>query len=233
MSAIENLIKLQDQDIQIRDIERELRDIPKRKQLEQDRLAAHEREVAAATERVKALQAALKELELEVDSRREKIAGLRRQQMQLKTNKEFKAMDSEIVSVERDIREIEDRELNRMSEMDELNRDLQARKSELAEEKAVVDRDVSAWDERAGELEREVERLRSHRAEAAQGVDDAEMMALYERVFERKDRALVPLEDGVCGGCHMKLPPYVYHEISKQLGMVTCDFCGRLLYKPQ
>ena len=49
-------------------------------------------------------------------------------------------------------------------------------------------------------------------------------------IFPRKDRALVALEDGVCGGCHMQLPPYVVHATKKHSSIVLCEYCGRILY---
>ena len=59
---------------------------------------------------------------------------------------------------------------------------------------------------------------------------DPEWLDRYDQVFGRKDKALVPIQDGVCSGCHMKLPPYIIHDAKKRAEMVSCEFCGRLLY---
>ena len=231
MSDIENLINLQEHDVRIRHIEQELRDIPERKKLEEDRLANHKQEVAEAEAILQKKLAKLKEFDLDVEAHKQKIATLRKQQMTLKTNKEFKAMESEILTVEREIGAVEDGELSMMAEVEEVRGQLQARKAELAEEDVVVRRDVAAWDERAAGLQRDLEALQAERKEAAKLIVDEDLFSTYQRVFDRKDRALVPLQDGVCGGCHMKLPPYVFHDVTRETSMVTCDFCGRLLYK--
>jgi catechol 2,3-dioxygenase-like lactoylglutathione lyase family enzyme len=74
-----------------------------------------------------------------------------------------------------------------------------------------------------GELA-EVERM------LAQGIDPS-WMAHYMRIIARRDRALAQLNDGICGGCHMKLPPSIHHATRRHdSNMVVCEYCGRLLY---
>lgn len=231
MTEIEKLLVVQEHDVRIRQIERELRDIPQRKKIEEERLATHLQQADQAGTELKSRQAKLKDLELEAETHKEKILKLRRQQLDLKTNKEFQAMESEVKAVQIDIKGLEDRELEIMSQMEEATRALDAKKQALAAENATVQRDITAWDGRAAELEREVADLRAVRDAAAAQIREKSWLGQYQRVFTRKDNALVALEGGICGGCHLQLPPYVLHEVRKQVNLVTCDFCGRLLYQ--
>ncbi len=230
-SEIGKLLALQELDVRIRQIERELKDIPERKKLEEDRLATHKQDATKAEDNQKGRQASIKELELEVESRRQKILKIRGQQAELKTNKEFQATESEIKSIQGEIKGLEDKELELMSNLEEANRQLGDRKKSLADEAAVVQRDVSVWDDRAASLEKEVAGLRAQRQDVVPHIRETAWLKLYERVFTRKDRALVPIEAGICGGCHMQLPPYVVHDVKKQGTLVTCNYCGRLLFE--
>jgi hypothetical protein len=108
---------------------------------------------------------------------------------------------------------------------------LEEKKRELAAEAAVVSKDVAVWDKRAVELEKALAAEREVRAAATVGIQEQGWLTLYQRVFSRKDRALVPIEGGVCGGCHMQLPPFVAHAVKNQSALVTCEYCGRLLYQ--
>jgi predicted nucleic acid-binding Zn-ribbon protein len=229
MSMVEKLLVVQSRDCKLRDIDRELRDIPLRKQHEKQRLEEHTKAHAEAEERLKGLQAEIKELELESEARRDKIAKLRQQQMQLKTNKEFKAMELEIKAVEDEISEIEDRELGLMERVENARREQAERKQDLSEEESAVKQDLVVLDERAAQLAAEMEGIKAERETLAREVDP-EWLASYTRIFERRNLALVPIEGGVCGGCHMKLPPYALHDARKQAEMVLCTYCGRLLY---
>ena len=229
MSMTEKLLIVQEHDCDIRDMERELKDIPARKTEEETRLDSHKQALAHAEEELKAKQVDVRELELESDSLQAKTSKLRQQQLQLKTNKEFKAMEAEIEGVAEEISKLEDRELLLMEEVEQLRANVARRSEDLKAEEASVQEDSKVFDRRAAEIEAELTGIREARDKAAEDVA-AEWLARYTQVFARKDRALVPLQDGICGGCHMKLPPSVLHATVRNTEMVTCNYCGRLLY---
>ncbi|NQT92990.1 MAG: hypothetical protein HQ559_09525 [Lentisphaerae bacterium] len=229
MSAIEQLLRVQETDSRIRDLENEMRDIPARKTEEELRLHEHREALEQGEQDLMGVKARVKEQEVEVESRREKIGKLRTQQMELKTNKEFAAMDVEIKAVEREIKGLEDEELVLMEEQEAAMQEIDSRKRLLQEEEALVASDVQNWDKRVTEIEGELVGLKEERSRRVEGVDP-ELLKRYESIFSRKRVALVSIEGGVCGGCHLKLPPYIIHSARKQLEMVVCDFCGRLLH---
>lgn len=226
---IEKLLIVQERDCRIRQMEKELKDIPARKKEELTRLDGHTKAVAEAKEQLKSKQAGLKALEGEADGKRGKVVKFRQQQMELKTNKEFKAMEDEIKGVGAEISAIEDQEIVVMEETEKARAEIAQKEVLLKEEDAAVQADVKALDARAAGLEKELAEMRAARAEAAKEVD-SRWLAYFDRVFKTRDKALVPLTEGICGGCHMKLPPAVVHEVRKHADMVTCGYCGRLLY---
>ena len=228
-TTMERLLVVQEHDCRIRDMERELKDIPARATAEQGRLDEHKSALAEAEEALKLQQAQIKELDLEAQGRRQNITKLRQQQFEIKTNREFKAMETEIGGVERDISGLEDRELAMMEELEKARGAVTEKKEALGEEDAAVQSGVAELEERAAGVRHELEKEEAQRRTAAEGIDP-EWLSRYERIFTRRDRALVPLENGVCGGCHMTLPPSVFHDTQKQDRMVSCNFCGRLLY---
>lgn len=229
MDTIEKLLRVQEFDCRRRELTKLKEDIPARKDEELTRLNEHKAALAAAEELVKQRQAKIKELDVEGESRKEKINKLRVQQFDLKTNEEFRAINREIETIEKQMAEVEDRQLVIMEEVEAARADVSARKRDLEEEDAAVQRDVDAWDAKMREIDGEIEELSALREAAATEVD-AKWLSRYETIFTRRDRALVPIEDGVCGGCHMVLPPYIIHGAQRRTGMVSCDFCHRLVY---
>jgi predicted nucleic acid-binding Zn-ribbon protein len=230
-TVIEKLLVVQDIDIRIRDIEQRLQDIPRRQEQEQTRLADHKAALAAAEEKLKAARADVSRMELESESRKAKITKLRQQQFELKTNKEFKTMEAEIEAVEAEIRKIEDQELELMEQVEAARAGVAQKKADLDVEEQAVQADVRVLQERAGEIEQELARCRAEREIAVTDVAP-DWLAHYERLMVRgRDRALVALEGGVCGGCHMKLPPSFHHATRRHDNeMVVCEYCSRLLY---
>lgn len=228
-NVIEKLLVLQEHDVQIRDMEKEMRDIPARKKEEMGRLDEHKAVFAKLQGNLKARQADTKKIELEAESVREKIAKLRQQQLEIKTNKEFRVIEVEIKGLEAEIFKLEDQELLVMEAIEGIRRELGAKTNDLKEEETAVRRDVQALDERSAVLENEMKRVKAAREDAAKGIA-REWLARYETVFARRDRALAPIENGVCGGCHMTLPPYLAHNARGREAMVSCSYCGRLIY---
>jgi predicted nucleic acid-binding Zn-ribbon protein len=225
----ETLLKVQEIDCQIREKEQMARDIPARKKEEEVRLQKHREALAAAEEFLKKKQSQIKQLELEGEARRQRINKLRTQQFEIKTNEEFKALNSEIAGVQAEISGLEDKELSLMEEQDAARAETLMKKAALGEEEAAVRRDCSTWDEKIAVIQNELQALRATREAAASGVDRT-WLNTYSTIFARRDRALVPVEEGVCGGCHMTLPRYLVHDARSHTKMVKCDYCGRLLY---
>jgi hypothetical protein len=230
VNVIEQLLIVQDFDVRIRDIEQELKDIPARQDRERARLAAHKDALGQSQDKVKAEQAQIHALELEAKSLHERVNKLRQQQVDLKTNREFQTMESEIAAVKGQLAELDDKQLELMVRIDEARGEVALRQAELQREDLTVQADVTVWEGRAAELRAELAGLRADRTGAAQGLDPA-WMAHYKRIMDRRDRALVQLHDGICGGCHMKLPPSIHHATRRHdAKMVVCEHCGRLLY---
>ena len=232
VTVIEQLLKVQEHDSQIRALEQELKDVPRRKEEETSRLEAHKEALKAAEEKLQGAQSEVKQFEIEADSRRDKIAKLRSQQIELKTNKEFKAMDVEIKGAEDEIRKIEDNELVAIERVEGVRAEVDEKRSALKQEEEEVSTDVRLLDERMAAIEAELTSVRDQRKLSIEGID-GEFLGRYEVIISRMYPAVVPVAGEVCGGCHMKLPPYLIHNSKKPAEMVVCDYCARLLYNNQ
>ncbi len=227
---IDKLLELQDRDIRIAQIERELRDNPARKEQMLSRMGDSKSALTDAREKFKVQQSKIKGYDLEIESRREKIKKLLMEQGNLKSNKEYQAMTSQIRAVEQEISKIEDQILGVWDLAESHAADVKARENDLKGEDSVVQQDVKGLDHRVVELQKELDALKAERQGMASGIE-AKWLAIYERIMaKKKDRALVEVTNGVCGGCHMSLPPFQKHEARKRTDIITCTFCGRMLY---
>jgi uncharacterized protein len=229
VNEVEKLLVVQEYDLKAAGMERELRDIPARKKEETSRLNQHRQALADLEQALKGLQADAKKIELDAAALREKIAKFRQQQLELKTNREFKAVETEIKAVEDEIARVEDRQIEVMEAIERNRVDRAARAAALQEEEGAVAQDVQQLGVRAAAVEASLKDCQGSRAAAAQGVDP-QWLAAYDRIFHRKGKALVALADGVCSGCHMRVPPAVVHAARKRNAIIYCDSCGRLLY---
>jgi uncharacterized protein len=132
--------------------------------------------------------------------------------------------------VQKEIRELEDRELELMEQTENLRKLIASREKDLKQEEGRVVEDQGVLQVRLEKIEAEVQSLQTDRTALATEVDPT-WLARYERIFKRTgDFAIVGVENGVCGGCHMKLPPQLIHDAKKNLSLIECSFCSRILF---
>jgi predicted nucleic acid-binding Zn-ribbon protein len=229
-TTIERLLIIQDRDRAIARLTRESEDIPARKQQIEDRLKTHQEFLHQTQEALKKAQAGIKQVEVEIESRRQKINRFREQQNQVKKNEEYRALEHEISVVQNEIRAEEDHELEFMEQVEQNRALLAAREADLKKEDSRVREDQQVFDRRMDEIQAEIAKLQTDRKALAEAVD-ADWLTRYERILAKTaDYALVPVEHGACGGCHMNLPPHLVHAARKGLASVQCSYCSRMLY---
>ena len=230
MTTIEKLLIVQDRDRRIRQLSRESEDIPARRKLSEERLKEHKESLAAAQELVKKNAAAIKGVELEIDTCKQRILKLREQQVAIKTNEQYRAMNNEVAGGEKQIREFEDREMVLMEETEGLRANVTRMEQRLKQEDEIVNSDRVQLEDRLKALQSEIEKHKQDRVGLISDID-AEWLSRYDRTFKHHpDFALVPVDQAACGGCHMKLPPQVVQNVKRNQAMVCCSFCGRILY---
>jgi predicted nucleic acid-binding Zn-ribbon protein len=213
---------------------REIRDIPQRKSDIEAQLAGSAQKLEIALDSRKHTEASLNELELEVESLKERVVKYKQQQMEAQTNDQYRAFVKEIGAVDREISELEDKEILLMEDLEKGKAIVAECEEKLNGEKAGIADELAELDERAAELNEQLEHMKGDRARAAEQCDKP-ILQKYTRIMNNKrDFAVVMVEPGGhCGGCHMKLPPQVIHDARNPTKIVGCNFCGRIVFNPK
>ena len=229
-SIIDKLLVIQERDCHIARCQRELNDIPDLKKNIETKLDQHKTALANAKTTINTRLVAVKQREGEIETIRQQIAKLREQQFQIKSNEEFKVLNREIAVLQENIRGLEDREIELMETTEQAQQEERGLKAGLAKAEGTVHGEFQQLDERLKNLDAEVHQLQLDRQGLVVDIPE-NWLNRYNRVMEnRKDVALVVVEKTACGGCHMKLPPHVLQDIKRADALITCSFCGRLLY---
>lgn len=230
LHAIEKLLILQDRDRKIRRLEGELAHIePERQGL---RAKAHDAQtrLELAKSRVKQIESERKSLELEVEAKKELIIKYANQQFQTRKNEEYRALAQEIETCKKAIFDIEEREIGLMEQAEEAQKQVEAASRVLVEATKVMEDHLAQLGKREQNLSNELNTLKADRERLASEVEDS-LRHRYERLVRSKgENVLVGVQRGVCGGCHMKLPPQLLVSCQADKEIVTCSNCGRILY---
>ncbi len=227
---VQPLLDLQEIDAHLRDLQKELLDIPKRRAEEENRLKDSREIHARASETLKLAQVNVANTEGDIDDRRNLILKLRQQQATLKTNREFAARTTEIGAVESEISGLETRAIAYMEEVGAAKIRLADAEAALAAEQAIVTEAQKELDDRLAEAQAAAAELEARRRDAA-NLCAPQMLLAYSRLLKARWRPVVPLENGTtCGGCHLTQPPSVAHLVRRNQNLVTCQMCGRILF---
>jgi uncharacterized protein len=227
---LQHLIRLQQLDVEIDSARRRITEIPAIQQAMDERLAAQTAAVEGVKQRLAASQSARREIENEVASVQTRLSKYKGQLTEVKTNKEYQAMQKEITTAEETVRSHEDRVLERMEEAENLTRDLKAAEAELKRQQGEIAAERTALDAEAGELGKKAEQTAAERTDVAKALSPP-ALKLFEHVSrQRKGLAVAEARDGVCTVCHVRLRPQVFNEVRRAENLIQCESCLRILY---
>ncbi|HET7220347.1 MAG TPA: C4-type zinc ribbon domain-containing protein [Vicinamibacterales bacterium] len=229
-SDLQSLIRLQELDLAAERMRRRIADIPAVQAALDERIAALTAAVAAIKEKMSASQAARRDIEKDLAAVQGRLSKYKDQLMEVKTNKEYHAMQTEISTAEQLVRQQEDRLLERMEEAETHAAELKAAEAALRTGQADVAREKQQMEADRTATESELTRTVEERAREAAGVSSA-ALNLFEHVSKhRKGLAMSEARDGHCMQCHVRLRPQVFNTVRRNETLVQCESCSRILY---
>jgi hypothetical protein len=227
---LQHLIQLQDLDLAADRARRRIAELPAAQQSLDARAADRTAQVTRIKERIAACQAARREVEKELAVVQGRLSKYKGQLMEVKTNKEYQAMQKEMATAEHEVRAHEDTLLEHMEQAETLASELKETEAALKTEQAVVARDQKVLEAERAEIEQELVRLTAARTEVIATLS-RDVLALFERVAHgRKGVAVAEARDGLCTVCHVRLRPQVFNEVRRNDALHQCDSCTRILY---
>jgi uncharacterized protein len=227
---LERLIHLQELDLAAERQRRRVTDIPVLQAALDARLAERTAAVDAVKARVAACQAARRDIEKDLAIVQGRLSKYKNQLMEVKTNKEYQAMQKEMTVAEHEVSEHETRLLERMEESDGLALELKAAEAALKSAQVEITRDRLALENERGRVAEELQRTSEERVRVA-GQVSRDALAIFDRVAHgRRGLAMAEARDGLCTVCHVRLRPQVFNEARRNDGIIQCDSCTRILY---
>jgi predicted nucleic acid-binding Zn-ribbon protein len=226
---MQKLLDVQKIDLKIQALEAEVATIPMRiRQCEQaleakrNDLAELQGELDEGKKTQRTLERKLEEKQMELGRYNEKLP-------QIKTNREYKAILLEIDTVEKDISDIEEEVLRKMTDIEEVEARIRAKKAEFDTVAEETQREREKLEQKREELRQSLDGNRFQRDNLAANVDD-HLLSQYDRIRSRKGGVgLAQLDDESCSACHMALPPQLVNEVIGG-AVKSCPSCQRLLY---
>ena len=129
-------------------------------------------------------------------------------------------------------KQLDEREEAMISSIDEIER--------LEADVKKIDEGLSALKESLGKAQEEArgtfinfeQRESDYRGKRAEfcATIEPDKLSLYDRIREKHLDAVTPVVNGSCASCYMQVAPQLVLEIQKDVSIVKCRGCGRILY---
>lgn len=229
LEEIRGLLILQDRDRRLLTLNKELGKLPQDEARAKAKLAGDTDGLKRAHDELKAVELKVKKIELDAQTRRTTVERLQKQQFETKKNDEFNALGHEIVRYQKEVDELETKELQAMEEIDAFRDKQTVAEMLLARTRKVVDEDLVLIKERHAKMAEQVKEVSADREKLVKDISE-DILPLYEKLMKSKDgMAIATLKDGKCTGCHMKVIASTVIGVQREEEVMQCENCGRLL----
>jgi predicted nucleic acid-binding Zn-ribbon protein len=225
-----SLLILQDRDMNLQRIERELVELPVERAAVRKKVEDLETQIEAGKQRVREVEVHGKSLETEMAEVEEQVLRYRSQQLLVKKNEEYKALTHEIETAQGKVSDLEEKEIELLYELDDARKALVKETAEANKHIELEKRSLDRLDEKEVNLNGEIDGAKTALAEVEADMSK-QSMSIYRRVSRGlKFPIIVAQRTGTCQACHMKVSAAVEVEVRKGNEITTCDNCGRILY---
>lgn len=200
-----------------------------------------EDDVAGLTTRIERIKSEIAELKqavatkrVEIETAKATIVKYKEQQENVRNNREYDFLTKEIEFqtleielCEKRIREFTFQEQEKGKELenseallDERNKDLEMKKTELEEIVAETKQEEEKLREKVKELEVKIE---------------PRLLQSFKRIRKnsRNGLGIVYVQRDACGGCFNKIPPQRQLDIRLRKKIIVCEYCGRIMIDPE
>ncbi|MFH1313199.1 MAG: C4-type zinc ribbon domain-containing protein [Candidatus Eisenbacteria bacterium] len=223
------LLKLQQLDDEIAALRADEESIPAKKEDLEEGLKAIQARVEEAKEQAIELAKKRKGQEIELESIADSMGKFQSQLFQVKSNREYEALQHEIAGLKEKSSKIEDAILETLESSEQISKAIEAEQHAL---KADAERSMTEQAKLDGELKELTDAIKVKDDERERLVADLDkaLLTRYERIRDNKNGlAVTSVENGACGGCFRRIPPQEMQNLKRDDRIITCEGCGRLI----
>lgn len=227
---LELLWELQKIDLDLKLIKEQRERYPKElKKLDEKQRLERER-VHKEREKLETLEKERRQKERNLIGEQEKIKRSEGRMTEVKTNKEYQALLSEIETFKEAAGRIEEEILLVMDEIEEVKKQLSKREKEIALTLEKVEAEKQKLQEKM-EQDELAWKEKNDRKEILSKQVETNLFKLYNMLKEKRQGiGMVSVRNETCQGCFVNVPPQMFIEVQKNNSLIRCPNCNRILY---
>lgn len=168
--------------------------------------------------------------EADFEASQERIKKRNIQLHSVKSNKDYQAILKEIEEIKAAASAMEDEMLKALDDIEAAEAGLAEIEKQYADRKAVIEREKRELEEKAAAEREKIQQLQVRIREIADQLDPKLKKRYYNIKTKSGGIAIVPVNGGICKGCHLNIPPQLYNELHKENELRLCPHCYRIIY---
>ena len=227
---IKKLAALQSIDSKLNAIEKSKGNLPYLVNELEKEISIINNEIAEFESEKDTLENEIKDSKALVESSRILLEKYKHQRNMVTNNKEYEALIKEIDFRETTVVEEEEKSKDLSEKLILNNEELDVRKRTAAEKNSLLEEKRSQLNQKLEETQEEEIQLKEKRIILVAKIDK-HLYNLYRRIYDSKGQvAVVPANEGHCGGCFTILPSQKLSELKRAESIVQCDAYSRILF---
>lgn len=226
---IQYLIHIVKKDLEIAEKKKLVENVPGRIRAIDRELKKMDDELGETQHVLERIDQEKRHLEIDLKTQQDALKKKQDEQRQVKTNKEFQALITEIGFISKQIDREEERMLAVLDEGEARRREIKAltdrigaQKHVLVAEKEKLLQETKVTEDSLKILDDEKVRILPHLS--------PDVRRMYNRILVAKgDSGVANLIGDICYGCYSRVPPQTAVEVRKNDQIINCEVCGRIL----
>ena len=223
------LEQLQKVDIELKEIEINLEKYPKEISNINNKIKNTTDSITNKKTSLAELEKTQSKIESEIQNNLYLIKKAEEKLFEIKTHKEYGALQKEIGEAKRNNSELEEQILIKMEDIERLLNEINKDEENFTTKKTEYEEKISEYELLIEDLKSRQEPKKTEKSKILEKIN-SDVLPIYEQVIKRNGRALALVNNEICTGCNMNIPPQLYIQVLTQKKIYQCPNCKKILY---
>lgn len=227
--ALQLLLAIQAQDLEIKDLQEAKEALQAKKQDREATIEQERKKVELVQHELEQLRKESRLKNAEVDDLDYQIRHYEKQFREgLMSFKEMEALREKIEHSKTRLESLEEAALALMDSIEAQEQELKAKEAAFAQFREELLAEIKGVEGEIAKTKAKTAEATQRREQWAQQVDK-HLLERYERLREKLDRPVATVRGGACGGCKLRLSETAIERARVGLELVICENCSRIL----
>ncbi|HEU19504.1 MAG TPA: hypothetical protein ENO00_09070 [Deltaproteobacteria bacterium] len=160
----------------------------------------------------------------------EKLKKTKSRLFEVKTNKEYQALLTELDVINEKNDVIESEIIVMLDSIDRARDDLSKKEGEYRLIRSDLESKIKKVQDEMDSIDSLLTIVTEKQLNVKMKINSA-FLKRYDLIKQKRNgRAVVPVWKEVCGGCHMNIPPQMYNQLQRSEELILCPNCNRIMY---